>query len=57
MKEHVYAVPVRTMKDLVSRFKLALTTVGANMLMHVPETAAWHTAVCLEIDGGYFKLR
>jgi hypothetical protein len=50
LKEHVYAVPPRTMKDLVSRLKAALTTVDANMLMHVPETAAWRTAICLEIE-------
>jgi hypothetical protein len=55
LKDLIYAVPFRTMKDLMSRLKALLTTVYANMLIHVQENAAWHSAICLEIDRGCFK--
>jgi hypothetical protein len=55
VKEHIYAVPPRTIKDLVARLKVAVITVSANMLRCVQENALRHAAVCLEMYGGCFK--
>jgi hypothetical protein len=37
LKEHFYAVVVRTIKNLVTGLKAALTTVDTNMRRRVPE--------------------
>jgi hypothetical protein len=55
LRKHVYAVPPRTIEDLVEKLKAAVTTVDANMLRRVRENAVWRTAVCLEMDGGCFE--
>jgi hypothetical protein len=55
MKNHVYALPPRTIEDVVVVLKRAVTTVDANMLRHVGEDAVRRTALCLEMDGGRFE--
>jgi hypothetical protein len=55
LKEQVYAVPPRTIEDLVTRIQSALTGVDANMLRRVRENAVRRTAVCLEMDRGLFE--
>jgi hypothetical protein len=52
LKEQVYAVPPRTIEDLVARIQTAMTTVDANMLRCVRENVVRRTAVYLEMDGG-----
>jgi hypothetical protein len=55
VKEHIYAVPPRTIADVVARLQTAVTMVDAYMLRYVfRENAARDIAVCLEIDGGRF---
>jgi hypothetical protein len=53
--EKVYAVPPRTIEDLVARLQAAATSVDANMLRCVRENAVRRTAVCLEMYGGRFE--
>jgi hypothetical protein len=55
LKEQVYAIPPRTIEDLVARFKAAVTTVDGSMLRRVRENSVPRTAVCLEMDGGRFE--
>jgi hypothetical protein len=55
LKEQVYAVPPRTMKDLMARLQAPVTTVNANMLRRVQENAVLCTVVCLDMDGGCFE--
>jgi hypothetical protein len=55
LKEQVYAVPPRTIEDLVARPQAAVTTVDANMLRRVRENAVRRTDVCLEMGGGRFE--
>jgi hypothetical protein len=55
LKEQVYAVPPKTIEDLVARLEAALKKIDANMLRHVRENAVRRTAVCLEMDGGHFE--
>jgi hypothetical protein len=55
LKEQVYAVPPRTIEDLVQRLQAGVTTVDAHMLRRVRENAVRRTAVCLEMDGGRFE--
>jgi hypothetical protein len=55
LKEQVYAVPLRTIEDLVARLQAAVTMVDANMLRRVRENAVRRTAVYLEMDGGRFE--
>jgi hypothetical protein len=55
LKEHVSAVPPRTIEDLVARLQAAVTTVDENMLRCVRENAVRRTAVRLEMDGGRFE--
>jgi hypothetical protein len=47
LKEQVYAVPPRTIEDLVARLQAAVTTVDVNMLRRARENAVRRTAVCL----------
>jgi hypothetical protein len=50
LKEQVYAVPPRTIEDLVVRLQAAVTTVvDANMLRRVRGNAVRRTAFCLEM--------
>jgi hypothetical protein len=53
--EHVYALPPRTIEDLVARLQAAMTTADVNMLRNIRENAVRRTAVCPEIDGGLFE--
>jgi hypothetical protein len=55
LKKHVYAVPSRTIEDLVGRLQAAVTTVDTNLLRRVRENAVRRTAVYLEMDGGCFE--
>jgi hypothetical protein len=55
LKGQVYAVPPRTIDDLVARLQAAVTTVDANMLRHVQENAVWRTAIYLEMNRGHFE--
>jgi hypothetical protein len=55
MKNHVYALPPRTIEDVVAVLKRAVTTVDANMLRRVGRIAVRRTALCLEMDGGRFE--
>jgi hypothetical protein len=55
LKEQVYAVPPRTIEDLVARLQAAVTTVDANILRCVRQNAVRRAAVCLEMDGGRFE--
>jgi hypothetical protein len=54
LKEYVYAVPPRTMKDLMARLQAAATIVDANMLGCVQENAVWYMAICLEMVRDHF---
>jgi hypothetical protein len=54
-KEHVYAVPPKTIEDLMTRIRAFMAAVDANMVRHVQENDLWHTGVFLEMVGGYFK--
>jgi hypothetical protein len=51
----IYAVPPRTVEDLVARLWAPVTAVDANMLRRVQENAMWCTAFCLEIYRGHFR--
>jgi hypothetical protein len=51
LKEQVYAVPLRTIDELVEKLQAAVITDDANMLRRVRDNAMRRTAVCLEIDG------
>lgn len=53
LKEHVYAVSLRVIEDLMAIFQAAVTMLSAIMLRHVQEKAMWGTASCLEMDGGH----
>lgn len=55
LKEYVYAIYPRTVKDLTVRFQAAVTTVDANMLMRVRENAGRRNAVYFKMDGGRFQ--
>jgi hypothetical protein len=55
LKEHDYAVPPRTIEDLVERLQAAMTSVDANMLRRVRENVLRRSAVCLEMEGGRFE--
>jgi hypothetical protein len=48
MKEHLYAVPRRTMEDFVGILQAAATMVDANMFRRVRENSVQCTAVCLK---------
>jgi hypothetical protein len=50
-KRHIYAVSMRTVKDLMVRLQAALTTVHANITRHVRENSMWFTVPCLEMNG------
>jgi hypothetical protein len=39
LEERLYAVPPRSIEDLVARLQTAVTTADANMLRHVQENA------------------
>jgi hypothetical protein len=52
LKEHDYAVPPRTIEDLVERLQATTTSVDANMLRRVRENVLRRSAVCLEMEGG-----
>jgi hypothetical protein len=54
-KEDVYAVPPRSVEDLVARLEAAVITVHVDMLRHARENIVWRTAGCPEIDGGCFE--
>jgi hypothetical protein len=53
LKEHIFAISPRTIKNLVPRLQAAETVVNASMLRHVRQKAAWHMAVCREMGGGH----
>jgi hypothetical protein len=55
LKEYVYAVCLRTIKDLVARLQAAVTTVDTNKLGRVRENSVRSTVVCLEVDRGRSK--
>jgi hypothetical protein len=55
LKEHVYAVPARTIEDLMERHQRAVITVDAKMIRHVRENSWRRTAVCIEVDRGRFE--
>jgi hypothetical protein len=55
LKEHVYAIPRRTIEDFVGRFQAAVTTVNANTLRRVRERAVRCPVDCFEMDGGGFE--
>jgi hypothetical protein len=45
VKEHVYGVNSRTIKDLVARFQAAVIPADAKMLRHVRENSVRGTSV------------
>jgi hypothetical protein len=55
LKEQVYALPPRTIEDLVARLQAAVATVDTNMLRRVQVNVVRLTAVCLEAGGGRFN--
>jgi hypothetical protein len=55
LKEYVYAVLPRTIKDLMTRLQAAVTTVDVNMFGCVEENAVWYTSICLEMARYRFK--
>jgi hypothetical protein len=55
LKECVYAVTPKTIKDLMARLQAAGTVVSDNMLRCVQENATWCTTVWPEMDGGCFE--
>jgi hypothetical protein len=55
LKEHVDAVPPRTIEDLVPRLQAAVTTVDANVLRRVRENAGRRAVVFLVMDRGHFE--
>jgi hypothetical protein len=50
LKEHVSAVPPRTIENLVAKLQAAVTKVGTSILIRVRENA-----VCIEMDGEHFE--
>jgi hypothetical protein len=50
LKEHVYTIPPRNLKDFVAKLKAVVTTVDAYTLMCVRENVMQRTAVCIEIE-------
>jgi hypothetical protein len=54
LKMHVYAVPTRTLGDVLARTQAFVTMVDANMLRRVKQNAIRRIAVFLETDGGLF---
>jgi hypothetical protein len=57
LKEHVYAVPPRTVKDIMTRLQAAVAVVIATMFkMCLREYCMVHClAICLEMDRGDFE--
>jgi hypothetical protein len=55
LKEHVYAVPPRTIEDLVARIQAAVATADAETSRRVREKSVRRTAICLQTDGGRFE--
>jgi hypothetical protein len=55
LREYIYAVLSRIIKDLMERFQAAVTTADVNMFGCVQENAVWYTAMCLEMVRHRFK--
>jgi hypothetical protein len=55
LKEHVYAVPLRTIEVLLAGFQALATSVDVSILRHIREHSILGIVVCVEVKGGRFE--